>query len=56
MTKLELKNKKYIISAAADGLGLAIADKIVSYGGKVYLTDIDEKKINKIKSKKKLQR
>ena len=53
MSKLELNNKKFIISAAADGIGFAIANKIVESGGKVYLTDIDQKKINFIKSKKK---
>ena len=53
MTKLDLKNKKFIISAAAEGIGFAIADKIVSNGGIVFLTDIDQEKINKIKSKKK---
>ena len=53
MAKLDLKNKKFIISAAAEGIGFAIADKIVSNGGIVFLTDIDQEKINKIKSKKK---
>ena len=32
MPKLELNNKIFIISAAADGIGLAIADKIVKNG------------------------
>ena len=53
MAKLDLKNKKFIISAAAEGIGFAIADKIVSNGGIVFLTDIDKEKINKIKLKKK---
>ena len=48
-----LKNKKYIISAAANGIGLTITSMIVERGGIVYLTDIDEKKINKIKKNKK---
>ena len=43
-----LKNKNYIISAAGDGIGFAITKLIVENGGKVYLTDIDQKKINKI--------
>ena len=43
-----LKNKKFIISAAGDGIGFAISKLIVDNGGKVYLTDIDQKKINKI--------
>ena len=48
-----LKNKKFIISAAGNGIGLSISKLIVENGGKVYLTDIDKKKINKIKSNKK---
>ena len=53
MTKLELQNKTFIISAAADGIGFEIANLIVKNGGKVYLSDIDGKKIDLIKSKKK---
>ena len=48
-----LKNKKFIITAAGDGIGLTISKLIVAEGGKVYLTDINLKKINKIKNKKK---
>ena len=48
-----LKNKKFIISAAGDGIGLTISKLIVAEGGKVYLTDINLKKINKIKNNKK---
>ena len=48
-----LKNKKFIISAAGDGIGFAISKLIVENGGKVYLTDIDQKKINKINRNKK---
>ena len=47
-----LKNKKFIISAAGDGIGFSISKLIVQNGGKVYLTDIDQKKINKIKTTK----
>ena len=50
-----LKNKKFIISAAADGIGFSISKLIVENGGKVYLTDIDKKNINKIKSNKKFK-
>ena len=53
MANLELKNKKFIISAAADGIGYIIALKIVENGGVVYISDIDEKKINRIKLNKK---
>ena len=50
-----LKNKTYIISAAADGIGLTISKFIIQNGGKVYLTDIDNKKISKINSNKKFK-
>ena len=53
MAKLDLQNKKYVISAAADGLGLSIAEKIINHGGIAYITDIDKNKINLIKSNKK---
>ena len=43
-----LKNKKFVISAAGDGIGFAISKLIVENGGIVYLSDIDQKKINKI--------
>ena len=49
---INLKNKKYIISAAGDGIGFKIAKKIISAGGKVFLSDIDNKKIEKIKKNK----
>jgi len=39
-----LKNKKFIISAAGDGIGFSISKLIVQNGVKVYLTDIDQKK------------
>ena len=54
MEKKELHNKKFIISAAASGIGYVIANEIVQNGGKVFLTDIDQRKINLIKSKKNL--
>ena len=44
-----LKNKKFVISAAGDGIGFSITKFIVQNGGKVYLTDIDQQKIDKIK-------
>ena len=50
-----LNNKKFIISAAGDGIGFAISKLIVENGGKVYLTDIDLKKINKINNNKKFK-
>ena len=50
MAKLDLSNKKFIISAAAQGIGYAIAKKIIDNGGIVYLCDKDEKKIKLINS------
>ena len=47
--KINLKNKKFIISAAADGIGFSIAKKIIDLGGYVFITDIDKKKIDKLK-------
>ena len=46
-----LKNKIYIISAGADGIGFSIAKKIVEAGGKVYICDINKKKVNEINKK-----
>ena len=48
-----LKNKKFVISAAGDGIGLSISKQIIENGGIVYLTDIDKKKIHKIQKNKK---
>ena len=47
-----LKNKKFVISAAGDGIGFAISKLIIENGGIVYLSDIDQKKINKIQKQK----
>ena len=49
MAFLNLKNKKIIISAGASGIGWAIAKVCLSKGAYVYLCDISEKNINKIK-------
>ncbi len=56
MFKPDLYNKKFIISAGASGIGYEIANKIIENGGKVYLTDINQRKINFIKSRKKYQK
>ncbi len=48
---INLKNKNYVISAAADGIGFAIAKKIINVGGKVYISDINKKKVNEINKK-----
>ena len=46
---LSLYNKKIIISAGASGIGWAIAKVCLSRGAYVYLCDIDNKSLNKIK-------
>ena len=47
--KINLKNKSYILSAGADGIGLKIDEKIVEAGGQVYLSDINKSKILQLK-------
>ena len=49
MTDKSLKNKKIIISAGASGIGLAIAKNCLLKGPYVYLCDINERSINKLK-------
>ena len=49
MTDKSLKNKKIIISAGASGIGLAIAKNCLLKGAYVYLCDINERSINKLK-------
>jgi len=49
MAQLNLKNRKIIISAGASGIGWAIAKICLLKGANVYLCDIDEKNIKKIK-------
>ena len=44
-----LNNKKIIISAGASGIGWATAKVCLSKGAYVYLSDIDNKSLNKIK-------
>ena len=46
---LSLYNKKIIISAGASGIGWATAKVCLSKGAIVYLCDIDNKSLNKIK-------
>ena len=53
MTDQSLKNKKIIISAGASGIGWATTKICVSRGAQVFLCDINEKLINKIKKNKK---
>ena len=42
--KINLSKKNYVISAGADGLGFAIANKIINSGGKVHLSDLNKSK------------
>ena len=46
---LSLQNKKIVISAGASGIGWATAKVCLSEGAIVYLCDIDDKSLNKIK-------
>ena len=48
MTEQSLKNKKIVISAGASGIGWATAKVCISRGAQVFLSDINEKLINKI--------
>ena len=43
------KSKKIIISAGATGIGWATAKESLEKGAKVFLCDIDQKSINKLK-------
>ena len=47
-----LNNKKIIISAGGNGIGLATANICLSKGAIVYLCDVDEKSIKKLKRHK----
>tara|TARA_Y100000590_G_scaffold165151_1_gene189159 strand:+ start:866 stop:1654 length:789 start_codon:yes stop_codon:yes gene_type:complete len=49
MALLNLKNKKIVISAGASGIGWAITKTCVLKGALVYLCDIDQKALNKVK-------
>ena len=49
MALQSLKNKKIVISAGASGIGWSIAKTCVSKGALIYLCDIDQKAINRVK-------
>lgn len=45
MTKLRFENQVAVITGAADGIGRAVAERIVAEGGQVMLWDIQEQKL-----------
>ena len=47
---MRLKNKRIIVTAAAQGIGRATALKFASEGANVIATDINEQKLEEIKS------
>ena len=49
MANQTLKNKKIIISAGASGIGLATVKVCLDRGATVFVSDINEKYINKLK-------
>jgi len=49
MNQLKLTNKNIVISAAADGIGWCIAETCLNEGANVFISDIDENKLETIK-------
>ena len=49
MKQQTLLNKNIIITAAADGIGLAIVEYCLNYGANVFLTDVNQKKLSILK-------
>jgi len=52
MNHQKLLNKNIVISAAADGIGLSIAEYCMNNGANVYLSDIDMDKLSLLKNHK----
>tara|TARA_B100001758_G_C18253914_1_gene527313 strand:+ start:156 stop:902 length:747 start_codon:yes stop_codon:yes gene_type:complete len=48
MHQFDLKNKTAVITGGAQGFGLDIAKKFLSFGSKVFIWDIDEKELVKV--------
>ena len=49
MKQQKFLNKNIIITAAADGIGLVIAEYCLNYGANVFLTDVNQKKLSILK-------
>ena len=47
MNQFDLENKTAVITGGAQGFGLDIAKKFISFGSKVFIWDIDEKELLK---------
>ena len=47
MHQFDLKNKTAVITGGAQGFGLDIAKKFLSFGAKVFIWDIDESELIK---------
>ena len=56
MTNQSLKNKKIVISAGASGIGLAIVKVCLEKGATVFVSDINEKFLNKLKKNSKINK
>ena len=52
MNNKKLINKNIVISAAAEGIGWAIAQKCLENGATVFISDKNEEAINKINNHK----
>mgnify|MGYP006187113175 FL=1 len=50
MNQQKLLNKNLIITAAADGIGLAIAEHCINNGANVFLTDVNQQKLSLLKN------
>ena len=56
MTNQSLKNKKIVISAGASGIGLATVKVCLDRGATVFVSDINDKYINKLKKNSKINK
>ena len=54
--KNSLKNKKILISAGASGIGWATAKVCLLKGATVFLCDVEQKYLNKIKKHKQINK